>query len=143
MENATPQLVQDDLDKLVRVAIDTAQSLLQKQGEFFPFGVATSNDGEERLVAAGLDLGERPASLAVLESLYAAVLGAGDGLRAAAFVADVHTDGSDAIMVQVEHRDAGPALEIFVPYTKKRFRNGIEYGVTTASTGQRHVWLVG
>jgi hypothetical protein len=141
--DATPQPVQDDLDKLVLVAIDTAQNLLQKQGEFFPFGVTTSNDGEERLVAAGLELGERPASRAVLDSLYAGVLGTVNGFRAAAFVVDVHTEGSDAIMVQVEHRDGGPALEIFVRYAKKRFRNGIEYGATTAAPGQRHVWLVG
>jgi hypothetical protein len=141
--DTTPQPVQDDMDNLVQGAIDTAQSLLQKQGEFFPFGIAATNDGERRLVAAGLDLGEHPASLAVLDSLHAGLLGTRDGFRAAAFVVDVHTEGSDAIMVQVEHRDGGPALEIFVPYAKKRFRNGIEYGATTASTGQRHVWLVG
>jgi len=139
----TPRPVQDDLDRLVRVAIDAAQNFLQKSGEFFPFGVTISNDGEDRLVAAGLEMGERPASLAVLDSLYAGVLGTRDGVRAAAFAADVHTGGGDAIMVQVEHRDGGPALEILVRYAKKRFRNGIEYGATTAGTGQRHIWPVG
>jgi hypothetical protein len=134
----TPQIVQDDLDGLAAVALDSARQLLDKNGEFFPFGVTLTADGEQRLVAGDPALGDHPESQAVLETLYAGVLGERDDLRAAAFVADVLTGGSDAISVQVEHRDGGPAMQIVQQFSKHG--SGIEYGATSASGGDRRIW---
>jgi hypothetical protein len=140
--NTTPQPIQDDLDNLVGMAIDAAQSLLDRNGEFFPFGVAISAQGEARMLAADPGLGEHPESLAVLDSLYAGVASAGEELRAAAFVADVRVDAGEAIRVQAEHRDGGPGVEVLLRYEKRRFRKGAEYGTVSASEGQRRIWLV-
>ena len=137
----TPQAVQDDLDDLAAVALDAARHLLDKNGEFFPFGVTLSDAGEQRLVAGDPALGEHPGSQAVLETLYAGVLGERDDLRAAAFVADVLADGSDAISVRVEHRDGGPAIQILQQFAKAG--SGIEYGATSASGGDRRIWSTG
>jgi hypothetical protein len=141
--DTTPAPVQDDLDGIAGTAIAAAQHFLNKNGEFFPFGVALSSDGETRMLAADPGLGEHPESQAVIDSLYAGVIGDRDALRVAAVVADVRVDGSDAIRVRLEHRDGGPAMEILVRYAKKRFRGGIEYGATSASGTERRVWSLG
>ncbi len=85
----TAQEVQDDLDGLVGAAIEAAEHFLAKNGEFFPFGVTVDDNDELAVAAADPGLGERPASAAVLDSLYESVRGAAGRLRAAAFVADV------------------------------------------------------
>jgi hypothetical protein len=138
--DTTPQPIQNDLDNMVGMAIDAAQSFLDKNGEFFPFGVTITSAGEERLAAADPGLGERPESLAVLDSLYAGVMASRERLRGAAFVADVRTDGTDAIRVQAEHRDGGPGVEVLMRYEKKRFRKTVEYGSVIASSGPRRIW---
>jgi hypothetical protein len=97
-------------------------------------------DGEIRMVAADPGLGEQPESQAVIDALYAGIVGQRDGLRAAAVVADVRADGSDAIRVRFEHRDGGPAMEILLWYAKKRFRGGIDYRATSLSGTEHHVW---
>jgi hypothetical protein len=137
---ATPGPVQDDLDSLVGMGIDAARHMLQRNGEFFPFGVTLTSDGEQRLAAASSELGERPASVAVLDVLYAGVLGNREGLRAVAFVADVRADGLDAIRVQAEHRDGGPGIEVLIRYQKRRFRKAVEFGAVSAGLGPRRVW---
>ena len=141
--DSTPEAVQDDLDGIAGAAIDAAQHLLDKNGEFHPFGVALTADGELRMLAADPGLGEKPDSQSVIDALYAGVVKDRDGLRAAAVVADVRVDGGDAIRVQFEHRDGGPAMQILVRYAKKRFRGGIEYGATSVSASQRRVWTLG
>ena len=135
--DTTPQPI---LDNMVGMAIDAAQSLLDKNGEFFRFGVTITSDGEERLAAADPGLGEHRESLAVLDSLYRGVMTSGEGLRGAAFVAEVRTDGTDAIRVRAEHRDGGPGVEVLMRYEKKRFRKTVEYGSVTASSGPRRIW---
>jgi hypothetical protein len=140
--DTTPEPVQNDLDSVAGAAIDAAQHLLGKSGEFFPFGVAMGSDGGVRLLAADPGLGEWPESQAVIDTLYAGVLNDRDGLRAAAIVADVRVEGSDAIRVRFEHRDGGPAMEILVRYAKKRFGSGIEYRETSVSGTDRQVWPV-
>ena len=134
----TPQSVQDDLDGTVSAALDAARHLLDKNGEFFPFGVTMMADGEQRLVAGDPALGDHPESQAVLETLYDGVAGVRDDLRAAAFVADVLVGGSDAISVRVEHRDGGPAIQVLQQFSKDG--SGIEYGATSASAAERRVW---
>jgi hypothetical protein len=137
----TPQAVQDDLDGLAAVALDAARALLEKNGEFFPFGVTLSDDGEQKLVAGDPGLGEHPESEEVLDTLRSGMLGDRDDLRAAAFVADVLADGSDAISVQVEHRDGGPAIQILQQFAKEGA--GIDYGAVSGAGGDRRIWPTG
>ena len=55
--DTTAQPVQEDLDALVTLAVDHAHHLLKKNGEFFPFGVAMSDEGEDYFFSADPGLG--------------------------------------------------------------------------------------
>jgi len=140
---ATPQSVQDDLDGVVTAALNAAQDLLTKNGEFFPFILTLSASGDMGLAAAEPGLGEQPASLAVLDGLYAGALGSREAYRAVGFVADVKANGGDAVRVEAEHRDGGPALVILMPYQRKGLVKKVTYGQMTAGPGERRVWTEG
>ena len=136
--DSATQEAQDDLDGLVNAALPFAQQMLDKSGEFYPYGVALTDQGETRMVA-GDGLGEHPASATVLETLVSGLRGERDALRAAALVADVRANGSDTVRVELEHRD-GHAIAVLLPYKKKRLGRGIEYGQLTAATGSHQIW---
>jgi len=77
----------------------------------------------------------------VLASLYAGTSGNRGACRAAAFVADVRANGSDAVRVEAEHRDGGPGLLILMPYQRKGLvKKVVTYGQMTAGPGERRVW---
>lgn len=138
--DTTPQPIQDDLDGLVSTSLDAAHSLLTKNGEFFPFGMTVSNDGEVALAAAD-GLGEQPASTDVLDALLAGLRSHVSSYRAAALVSDVRANGGDAVRVEAEHRDGGPAIVILMPYAKKGLvRKAVTFGQIAAGAGERRVW---
>jgi hypothetical protein len=56
-----------------------------------------------------------------------------------ALVSDVRLSDTDAVRVELEHRE-GQALAVFLPYKKKRMRRGVEYSDMTAGPGSRQVW---
>jgi hypothetical protein len=85
--------------------------------------------------------GDRPASQSVLDLLYDGAVTQRDGLRAAAFVAPVETPDGDAVRVEAEHRDGGPALMLLLPYRRKKLRKAVEFGELTAAGGDRRVWV--
>src|SRR5438105_40909 len=60
-------------------------------------------------------------------------------LRAAAIAADVRTSDSDAVRVELEHRD-GHAFQVLMPYKKERVRRGVEYGTLSAAPGRQQIW---
>jgi hypothetical protein len=62
-------------------------------------------------------------------------------LSAAAFVAPVESQEGDAVRVELEHRDGGPALELLLPYRGADRRGSLELGELTAAAGDRRVWL--
>ena len=115
---------QADMDNMLDAALPFAQQMLAKHGEFYPYAVSMSADGQVAMVAA--DIGkEKPASLDLLAVLYQRLAAEAKELRAAAIVSDVKLgSGGDAIRVEIEHQ--GGALAVVLPY-KKRGRN-IEYG---------------
>lgn len=139
-EHASPQ-AQADLDGLLEPALGFAQQQLAQHGEFFPYAVVVRTDGETEMVAARPDAtNDRPASADVITACRTTLAERRDQLRAAAIVADVRlTDGGDAIQAELEHTE-GPALTILLPYSKKRFGRGIDYGQLRAAAGTRHVW---
>jgi hypothetical protein len=137
----TAPAVHEDLDALADQALSAAQHLLEKNGEFNPFGVNLNDDGTAQMAAADPGEGERPPSSAVLNLLYDGAAAERDGLRAAAFAAPVETPDGDAVRVEIEHRDGGPALAVLLPYRRKKLRKSFEYGQLAAEAGQRHVWI--
>ena len=112
--------------------------MLDRDGEFYPYGVALSDQGETRMLA-GYGGGEHPTSAAMHETLISGLRGDRDSLRAAALVANVRANGSDAVQVELEHRD-GHAIVVHLPYKKRRFGRGIEYGQLAAGDGSRQIW---
>lgn len=140
-DSASPQ-AQQDLDGLLEPALGFAQQQLDRHGEFFPYAVVVRSDGQIEMVAARPDAAnDRPASADVIAACRTTLAERRDQLRAAAVVADVRLpDGSDAVQVELEHTE-GPALTIQLPYSKKRFGRGIDYGQLRAAAGTRHVWL--
>lgn len=137
----TPQALQDDLDLLAEQALDAAQHLLEKNGEFYPFAVELSDDGTPQMAGADPGEGERPSSQAVLDLLYEGAVSHRDGMRAAAFATPVETPDGDAVRVEIEHRDGGPAIALLLPYRRKKLRKAIEFGQARAAAGQRRIWV--
>jgi hypothetical protein len=135
-----------DLDELLNEALDAAEQFLDKIGEFFPFVVTMSPDGE--ISHAQEHLGEDPpAAEETIEVLL-------DGLKksaakgkykATALVSDAHDipspDGKfqDAISVALEHRTE-PPVNCYLPY--KNVKGKFEYGEVFAKRGERCVFAI-
>ena len=133
---------QADLDGLLTVALGFAQQQLAKHGEFFPYAAAVRTDGEAEMIAAPPNRADdRPASADVIAACLSKLTSRRDQFRAAALVADtkVLELGGDAIEVSLEHVE-GPALRVLLPYSKRRFGRGIEYGQMRAQSGTKRVW---
>ena len=96
-------------------------------------------DGNAELPAADPSLGEQPDSTDLLIALYEEAKDSAARRRAVAFAADVRIDGSDAIRVDLEHRD-GATLQVLAPYSRSRFKKTVSIGQLTVSEGRRRVW---
>lgn len=140
-DSASPQ-AQLDLDVLLEPALGFARQQIAQHGQFFPYGVVLRNDGQTEMVAARPNAADdQPDSVDVIAACRTTLAERRDYLRAAAVVADVRLpDGGDAVLVELEHTE-GPALTVQLPYSRKRFGRGIEYGPLQAAAGTRHVWL--
>lgn len=136
---ASPQ-AQQQLDKLLEVALGFAQQELAEYGEFFPYAAAIGQGGEPELIAAlPVEEDERPPSADVIDSCVEALVANRERIQAAAVVADVSTPNGDAIRVELEHAE-GHALTVLVPYSKKRPGNAVDYGQIRAQAGNPQVW---
>jgi hypothetical protein len=133
-----------DLDELLNEALDAAEQFLDKIGEFFPFVVTMSPDGE--ISHAQEHLGEEPPEPdetvdVLLEGLKKAA--AKGRYKAIALVSDAHDmpspDGhfKDAISVWLEHRTE-PPVNCYLPY--KHIKGKFEYGEVFAKRGERRVF---
>ena len=122
----------------MNAALPFAQQQLAKNGEFYPYGVLLTSDGDgERL--GGWTGDEHPLSDEVLLVLLDEARLRSTTLRAVALVADVRAKGGDAIRVELEHRE-GPVMTILLGYSRRRFGRGIEYGAMTAGAAERRIW---
>jgi hypothetical protein len=137
--DSTSKEAQNDFDGLLNAALPFATDMLRKHQEFFPFGAAIDRSGSQRMIAADPGLGEQPPSLDVLAALVAGMRGERDSLRAVALVADVRLTDSDAVRVELEHRE-GSAIAIVLPYKVRRLRRGLDLGELKAAPGSRQVW---
>lgn len=137
-DSASPQ-VQDDLDGLLNAALPFAQQMLGESGEFFPFGVVLSSGGDIRMIAADTGHDDKPRSTDVLATRVRGVRVDREALRAVALVSDVRTDDTDAVQVELEHRegaDAGCSAAV----QKEATRKAVEYGGLAASVASPTIW---
>jgi hypothetical protein len=137
--DSSSQQCQDDLDSLLNTALPFAQQMLEKRGGFYPFGAAMSASGEARLLAGDASRDDLPASTTVLASLLDGIRQARAKYRAIAICSDVRLTDSDAVRVELEHQE-GQAMAVLLPYKKKRFGRGAEYGELRGGTAGRQVW---
>jgi hypothetical protein len=135
-----PQPVQDDLDALARAAFDAAQQLLERRRDFAPFAVVVARDGGQSLVASAEGTAPDPGSQVLLEGLVASVREDRGRYRAVGFVALVFTRTGDAVRVELEHRDGGPATVLLRPCRPSRLRRRVWTGPVGESPGSRLVW---
>jgi hypothetical protein len=136
-DTATQQ-THDDLDGMLNAALPFGQQMLAKNGEFFPYGVSLSADGEAKMEAS-YPGGEHPQSSAVLDLLVSGLREKRDALRAVEIVADVRIQGgADAIRVELEHRD-GHSMAVLLPYSVNP-QGSVEYGALSAAPAQPTVW---
>lgn len=109
---------QADLDGLTEAAVDLALENIAARGEFLPFALAVSVDGEHEMIAPNYPAS---AELTVVEQLAAhwrAVTAVKDSLRAAVVALNVTLPERrlDGIELSVEHRE-GAAIGLIFPYT--------------------------
>lgn len=133
------QQAQDDLDGLLNSALPFARQMLDKNGEFFPFAAAVDVHSDTRMIMGDPDLGERPPSAEVIATILQDLQRTREEFRAVARVADVRIANSDAVRVELEHRE-GPLMAVLLPYKKRRLRGGIEYGDLAATVAAPAVW---
>lgn len=137
--DSVSQQTQDDLDGLLDVCVEQASVLLERHGEFYPFGVSIDHDGEATLHAPDSDA-EFPDSQTLLETLVDGLVQRRDLIRAAGWVADIRLadEPGDAIQVTLEHAD-GMAMTVLQPYTNTA--SGVAYADLRAgpSAGPR-IW---
>src|SRR3954464_9521533 len=139
----TPPSVQGDLDLLADEALTAATKLLARQrGELYPFGVRLPLDGEPEVLHVDPSEGEgaQPAPDAVMDMLYESGTMMREGTRGVAFVSLVDTSNGDAVRVELEHCDGGPALVLLLPFRTRRLRRAVETGELEAQAGERRIW---
>ena len=109
----------NDLDQLLGASVEAAVRMLSADGEFYPFAVAMTADGE--IVSPSIEpSSDHPSADEVVQLLLAALREAKDTLRATALCSDVRIrsdqgDQRDAIRIELEAPDADP-LVVVVPY---------------------------
>jgi hypothetical protein len=78
----------------------------------------------------------------VLNQLVGGLRDQAGNLRAIALVVDVWAGESDAVRVELEHRD-GHAIGVLLPYQERRLRRGIDCGDLRATPGPHRIWRSG
>ncbi|WP_174875594.1 hypothetical protein [Vogesella oryzae] len=133
-----------ECENLMNAALPFAVQMLQKHGEFFPYGAALKTNGEIASVA-GYDGREQPPSNDIIHMLKEGfVKGATSGeYRATALVYDVRValpstgTKSDAIAVSLNHRD-NYSVNVFFPY---QLTNGqLSFGTAFEQEGDADVF---
>jgi hypothetical protein len=115
-DNVTAE-AQADLDDLVDAAVDFALERIASAGEFLPFTLAVSTDGERQALQPNYPRGQDVPVGDQLAAQWRAVADLKDSLRAAAIAVNVTLPerNRDGIEITVEHRD-GVAIGMIFPY---------------------------
>ena len=138
-ETAAP--VQRELDLLADVALTWAKRFLAKQrGTLVPFAVRLLVDDKTDLLFVDPSEGDGdPTPDAVMDMLYE--IATEMRQRGVAIVSVVDTSSGDAVRVELEHSEGGPALVLYLPFrTTRRFRRSVEFGGLQAQVGEHRIW---
>jgi hypothetical protein len=109
----------DDLDRLLGASVEAALRLLSSDGEFYPFALAMTGDGDVVSPAVEPD-SDHPSSEQVARLLLAALREARGSIRAASLCSDVKVvsdegEERDAIRIELEAPGSDP-VTVVVPY---------------------------
>ena len=113
----------NDLDQLLGASVEAAVRMLSENGEFYPFALAMTSEGE--VVSPAVDpSSDHPSADEVQALLLAALQDSRDRIRAAAMCSDVRIrsdsgEERDAIRIELEAPAADP-LVVVVPYADQR-----------------------
>ena len=134
-----------EVESLLDAVMPFAKQMLEKHGEFFPFGASMASDGKVSMVAA-YEGSERPPSQALIETLtqgFRSDAKAGK-LRATAIAYDARvlppgkSEKVDAVVVRLDHRD-NYSVEVVFPYSIGRNKKP-QFGETFASKGSNGIF---
>lgn len=123
MSQLSDVTARQECERLMNNLLPTAQSMLSKYREFYPYGGYIELDGQIRHVGVKDETTEYPQSedmIDVLENLFLEKARAHE-CKATAIICDVRVKGSDgerrrdAIQVRLDHVD-GYSTEVFFPY---------------------------
>jgi len=138
-----------ELEKLLGATVPFAKDMLDKYGEFYPYGAALQTDDQVGLLQGGPE-GDSPPVQEVLDAVMEALREeAGEGkIRACAVCIDMRvarpgeTEKTDAVCVQLEHSD-GEAIDVYIPYSKStdgEDDGGVEFGEMFAGPGEARIF---
>jgi hypothetical protein len=126
--------VQSDSEEILDVVLPAAESLIAKQGEFFPFGATMDRSGAIAMAGGYLGIEDSPAAemIALLkEGFHAQALTGEYRVTALAYAVTVQLPGasskSDAVAVNIDHEE-GDSVIVCFPYT-------VSDGVVTLGEG--------
>jgi hypothetical protein len=135
-----------DCEKLMNEVLPLAQKMLEKFGEFYPYGGYMKPNGEITHVGMQDEDTDHPKSkdlLYLMQDSFLSIAGTG-GCIATAIVFDVRVDlphtqvKSDAIQVRLEHADNYSA-EVFFPY-QINADGRVVYGPAFAQEGSHRIF---
>lgn len=134
-----------DCEALLNSALPFAKQMLDRFGEFYPYGATMRVDGQIACVV-GQDGAEHPPSAEVIKLLKAAFIGGAKRgeIKASALIYDVRVTlpesdkKSDAIAVALNHRDGYSVIVLF-PYSIENGKAVI--GAAFAQKGEADVFL--
>ena len=137
-DKASPQ-AQDDLDRLLELALGFARQQLAEHGEFYPYAVVVNDSGEHEMFAADLPNDQTESEDAITALIDAASTRRHE-LRAVAIVADTRLPelNSDTVRVILEHRD-GTVMAVLLPYYRRRL-GGLVFADLRATEAGAYVW---
>ncbi|RBY96530.1 hypothetical protein DQ237_07800 [Blastococcus sp. TF02-8] len=134
-------VVRQDVTRLRSAALDAAVTSLERRGGFFPLGLSVDSAGRLEYHLTG-SAAARLSPMAAIEVVERSLLATRDELRAVALVMDITWLGSDAVRVDLEHRDCEGQLRIRTPYSlgRRLFGRTVTLGESDESHAEPRIW---
>ena len=113
----------NDLDQLLGASVEAAVRMLSADGEFYPFAIAMTAEGE--IVSPSIEpSSDHPSADEVAGLLVEALRASRDAFRATSLCSDVRIrsdegDERDAIRIELEAPEVDP-LVVVVPYADRQ-----------------------
>lgn len=132
-----PDDILADFDALLDRLMPLAQERLHAEGVCWPVAAAFDAKG---VATSLIDPVDAPRSVRDrLDAVYEVLGERSEWLRSVGIAADVRALGVDTLRVTVEHRD-GPSFDVFLPYTRSRFRKKVLFGEVRIVSAYPAVW---